>query len=249
MERFITEQPMAEHKKLYIYSEAEARDYHELDLWQESHKGNCKCARAIEDAISRSFDGRTLQSDCAAGIIAQFGFNRVNFVLANTIREKSHDGRFSPGNKDWSQTICVPRNDSNWAFAVDSHPAVLDGFINLTRKAWAELGLYDQSHCTDPKEEPQDYTGKVLVVSPHWLKDQYKTPEFQLFYAESGFGCSPTASGRKVFGQFLYDGEQTHLDRGDFVGILKEELLPEWAQEKLAEIHGVTHSSASEQTM
>lgn len=89
----------------------------------------------------------------------------------------------------------------------------------------------------------------MLVVRPHWLKDQYKTPEFQLFYAESGFGCSPNASGRKVFGQFLYDGEQIHLDRGDFIGILKEELLPEWAQEKLTEIHAVTHSSVSEQTM
>lgn len=240
---------MADHKSLYIYSKAEAQEHGELELWRESHKENCKCARAIEDAISRSFDGRTLQGGCAAEIISQFGFNRVNFVLSNTIREKSHDGRFSPSNKDWSRGIYVPKNDSNWAFTVESHPAVLDGFINLTRKSWAELGLYDQSHCTDPKEEPQDYTGKVLVVSPHWLKDQYKTPEFQLFYAESGFGCSPTASGRKVFGQFLYDGEQTHLDRGDFIGILKEELLPEWAQEKLTEIHGVTHSSVSEQTM
>ena len=249
MEKVTTERPMAEHKKLYICSEAEGRDYHELDLWQESHKENCKCARAIEDAIASSFDGRTLQSDCAAGIIARFGFNRVNFVLANTVREKSYDGRFSPGNKDWSQTIHVPRNDSNWAFTVDSHPAVLNGFIDLTRKAWAELGLYDQSHCVDPKDSLQDYTGKVLVVSPHWLKDPYKTPEFQLFYAECGFGCSPTASGRKVFGQFLYDGEQTHLNRGDFIGILKDEHLPDWASSRLQEILGQNEVSAAEQTM
>lgn len=117
-----------------------------------------------------------------------------------------------------------------------SHPAVLDGFINLTRQAWLELRLYDQSHCIDTGSEPMDYTGKVLVVSPHWLKDQYKTPEFQLFYAEGGFGCSPKASGRKVYGQFLYDGENTHLDRGDFVGVLKEEHLPEWAAQKLRDM-------------
>ena len=52
---------MADHKSLYIYSKAEAQEHGELELWRESHKENCKCARAIEDAISRSFDGRTLQ--------------------------------------------------------------------------------------------------------------------------------------------------------------------------------------------
>ena len=239
---------MADHKSLYIYSKAEAQEHGELELWRESHKENCKCARAIEDAISRSFDGRTLQGGCAAEIISQFGFNRVNFVLSNTIREKSHDGRFSPSNKDWSQGIYVPKNDSNWAFTVESHPAVLDGFINLTRQAWRELGLYDKSHCIDT-QEPADYTGKVLVIRPNWLKDSYKKSEYQLFYADSGFGCSPKASGRKVFGQFLYDGEKTHLDRGDFIGILDDKNLPDWARVKLDEIQGVTQGPAAEQTM
>ena len=240
---------MADHKELYIYSLVDAREYGEVEQWRESHKENCKCARAIEDAISRSFDGHTLQGGCAAEIIAQFGFNRVNFVLANTLREKPDDGRFSPSNRDWSRNLYVPRNDSNWAFTVESHPAVLDGFINLTRQAWAELGLYDKSHCLDTQGEPADYTGKVLVISPHWLKDAYKTPEFQLFYADSGFGCSPKASGRKVYGQFLYDGEQTHLNRGDFVGILDDKHLPEWAKVKLDEIRGHTQKSAMEQTL
>lgn len=240
---------MADHKSLYIYSAADAREHGELEQWRESHKENCKCARAIEDAISRSFDGRTLQGGCAKEIIEQFGFNRVNFVLSNTIREKSHDGRFSPSNKDWSRGIYVPNNDHNWAFTVDSHPAVLDGFINLTRQAWMELKLYDRTHLLDPKGEPADYTGKVLIIRPDWLKDSYKKPEFQLFYAECGFGCSPKASGRKVFGQFLYDGEKTHLDRGDFLGIISEEHLPEWAKVKLAELQEVNQGPAQEQTM
>lgn len=240
---------MENQKELYIYSATDAREYGELEQWRESHKENCKCARAIEDAISRSFDGRTLQGGCAAEIIEEYGFERVNFVLANTIREKSWDGRFSPSNKDWSRGIYVPKNDSNWAFTVESHPAVLDGFTNLIRRAWNDLKLYDKSHCLDTKGESADYTGKVLAVSPHWLKDQYKKPKYQLFYAESGFGCSPKASGRKVFGQFLYDGEKTHLDRSDFIGILKDEYLPDWAREKLDEIQGGSQASAMEQTM
>lgn len=240
---------MSEHKPVCGYSAAEAQRHGELELWRESHKENCKCARAIEDAISRSFDGRTLQGGCAAEIIEKYGFERVNFVLANTIQEKSWDGRFSSSNKDWSREIYVPKNDSNWAFTVESHPAVLDGFVNFTRQAWQELGLYNKSHCLNSHGDAADYAGKVLVVSPHWLKDQYKTPEYQLFYAESGFGCSPKASGRKVFGRFLYDGEETHLNRSDFIGILKEEHLPDWARDKLDEILGAAQTSGMEQTV
>ena len=76
----------------------------------------------------------------------------------------------------------------------------------------------------------------MLVLRGDVLKDQYKTPEDQLFLAESGFGCTPNARGRKVFGKFLKDGEETNFQRGDFIGILKEEYLPEWAKEKLAEL-------------
>lgn len=89
----------------------------------------------------------------------------------------------------------------------------------------AGAGLYDKTHCLDTRGEPADYTGKVLVIRPNWLKDSYKKPEYQLFLADSGFGCSPKASGRKVFGQFLYDGEQTHLDRDDFIGTARWRVL------------------------
>ncbi len=232
---------------MYLYSAEDAKRWGELNLWRESHKENCKCARAIEDAIRASFDGFTLQTGCVNGILQQFGFNRVNFVLSNTLRQKHDDGRFSPSNKAWSKSIFVPRDSHNWAFTVESHPAVLDGFIDQTRKAFDALQLYDASHCESLSG--MDLTGKVLVVSPYWLKDSYKTPDFQLFLAETGFGCSPTTAGRKVFGQFLYDGEQTHLSRSDFIGILKEECLPQWAKEKLEALEAPKVTLRTEQTM
>ena len=48
--------------------------------------------------------------------------------------------------------------------------------------------------------------------------------------------CSPTASVRKVFGKFLKDGENTSFNRSDFLGVIKDECIPEWAAEKLAEL-------------
>ena len=46
----------------------------------------------------------------------------------------------------------------------------------------------------------------------------------------------PSASGRKVFGKFLKDGENTNFNRSDFLGVIKDECIPEWAAEKLAEL-------------
>ena len=42
---------MSEHKSLYIYSLSEAVRSNEKDLWRESYKENCDCARAIEKTI------------------------------------------------------------------------------------------------------------------------------------------------------------------------------------------------------
>ena len=62
----------------------------------------------------------------------------MNFVMANTIRELSHDGRFSRQNKDWAEHIEIPENISrgrnlNLDYVIESHPAVLDGFIDMAR--------------------------------------------------------------------------------------------------------------------
>ena len=52
-------------------------------------------------------------------------------------------------------------------------------------------------------------------------------------YAHDGFGCSPHAIGRSVRCTCLGDGEHTRWNRSDFIGILKDEYMPDWAREKL----------------
>lgn len=118
-------------------------------------------------------------------------------------------------------------------------------FANDVRKAWQKRGLFNAAHCTGKYE---NFEGKVLVLKPTVLKDEYKTPDFQLFLAESGFGCSPTAHGRAVYGQFLKDGEETVYNRQDFIGVLKDEHLPDWAREKLAELQAPSQDSGQKMT-
>ncbi|MBO5016000.1 MAG: DUF3849 domain-containing protein, partial [Bacteroidaceae bacterium] len=165
----------------------------------------------------------------AKDIIERYGYNRVNWVLANTIQRKDADGRLSQQNKEWANSFYIPDDEMRWHFEVDSHPGLTDLFVNRVRKEWQSLGLFDRSHCTDEN----DYEGKLLVINPSTLKDQYKTPDFQLFFATSGFGCDPTKLGTAVYGFFLKDDEHTHFRRSDFIGVIKDECIPEWAQEKL----------------
>lgn len=228
---------MIEHKELYPYSRAEAQRNNEMDGWLESYRENCICAREIEKAIAEgySYENSVLNKERATDVIVRYGFDRVNWVLANTIQEGIHDGRYSEKNKAWARSFSIPRDADfpNYTFAVTSHPGLVDIFTNLARQAWVELGLFDSTHCY---AEPMNYTGKVVVLRPQILKDKYKTPEDQLFYAQGGNGCKPDALGTKVFGQCLKDGEETYYRRGDIIGVLKLDFIPDWANEKLAEI-------------
>ena len=69
-----------------------------------------------------------------------------------------------------------------------------------------------------------------------------KLPSERLFfpahirYAHDGFGCRPHAIGRSVRCTCLGDGETTRWNRHEFIGVLDEKYLPDWAREKLMEL-------------
>ena len=232
---------------LYPYSSVEARERDELPLWRESHKANIACRNAIEDAIRQSFDGMHLDKNCITPVLEEYGYKRTAWVLANTLHELKWDGRFGLANKQWAERACIPTDlNHNSDFVVRSHPVVLDGFVTFYRKAVQALNLFGAEHCVGDRAE-QDYTGKVLVLSPEALREQYWGQDYQLLYARSGFGCEPHSSGRAVFATCLSDGETARWNREDFIGVLDDKFLPEWAREKLAEL--MTQEQADAPTM
>lgn len=95
--------------------------------------------------------------------------------------------------------------------------------------------MFDASHC-EPGSEKMDYTGRTLVIRPECLTDSYKVPENQLVVAEYGDGCNPHASGM-IYGRMLNSGEEMRFVRESFVGAIKDECLPEWAEDRLAELY------------
>ncbi len=223
-------------KNIYTDSCKDAEGWGEIDLWRESHRLNCDCARAIEKAIKQNFDGLRLAPDTAKPVVEEYGFPRVKWVLANTLKENAADGRFSTRHRQWLASEHIPQYEGNWLFSVTSHPAVLDGFIGEVKKQWDALGMYNKSHCIPEDGERLHYEGRVLIFDAERMKHEHLHPEEQLFLAETGFGCMPNARGTKIFGQFLWDNERCHITRQSVIGAIREDCLPDWAKAKLEQM-------------
>lgn len=163
---------MADHKPLYRWSLQDAVTHNEVQDWRDSYRENCDCARAIERAIADQYHDNILENG-TKDIIDRYGFDRVNWVLANTLQEKAHDGRFSQENKRWAKGFYIPRDDVRWHFCVESHPGLTDLFINQTREAWQKLGLFEPQSCISEKDGEIDYKGRLLVLKPTVLKESY----------------------------------------------------------------------------
>lgn len=123
---------------LYIASREHTIAHNETVIWYKSFKENVRCKQAIETAIRENFDGMHLKANCVENVINEFGFDRVEYVLANTLKQLSYDGRFSRSNKEWGENIEVSDDHRNYEFCISSHPAVLDGFIAEYRREYSE---------------------------------------------------------------------------------------------------------------
>ena len=171
---------------VYHESAEYARSAGELDLYRASRQANIDCKHDIEKAIADHFDGIRLDRKAINNVMERYGPERVSQVLAATVQVKAWDGRFSSANKDWAFTFDFPdpvnelgfdRRDS---FAVTSHPAILDGFINLVRQE-----IKNMVHAVSGEKK---YA--VLLTDTQEVKTLECDPQEELFSIARGvIGC------------------------------------------------------------
>ena len=129
---------------VYPYSAAYAREHGELDAYRASHKANVACKQAIEAEIREHYRDNSLGREGAQQVIEQFGQERVQYVLANTVRQMDWDGRISNDNKAWAKNIPVYEdkdhwgNDRNLDVVVASHPGLTNLFTTQVRREGKE---------------------------------------------------------------------------------------------------------------
>ena len=120
---------------VYPHSAAYAREHGELEQYRASNNVNRQCKESIEAAVREHFDGMYLSHDAAKGVIETYGMERVSMVLSNTVQLQDWDGRYSRRNKEWAKTIPNDNPETvRCGYVLNSHPAVLDGFIDLVRE-------------------------------------------------------------------------------------------------------------------
>ena len=119
---------------VYKYPGDHARENGELEQYRTSYKANVACAEAIDKAINSHYEGYSFDSKAAVrDVVEKFGFDRTLFVLAATVQNMEHDGRFSYNNKNWARTIPIFDTKRSREYSVRSHPALADAFVATAR--------------------------------------------------------------------------------------------------------------------
>lgn len=149
---------------VYYESFAYAAENSEVDLYRISRQLNEDCRNAIEEAIADNFDGMHLADDATESVVEQFGMERMGYILAYTLNYNNHDGRYSHSNKEWAETTCKGERGNNIRpdWIVRSHPAVLNGFVDMYRK---ELEAEQQRETEKPFVQ-QFYVVTDLQTNP-----------------------------------------------------------------------------------
>ena len=172
------------------YKEEQAQK--ELEKAQAKIERDTKtaCKDAIERTIAEKFDGRRLPKDTAEEVIKEYGIDRVSYVLANSVAHKQQDARLSDENKEWAKEIEPYAMWENRDMIVDTHPAVLNGFINQARRyiehekelaaqAQAQNDISDTSEgeldwhivhdMDDDNGQPTEWSAKLLNGEFLWI--------------------------------------------------------------------------------
>ncbi len=126
-----------------------AIEHGEVQEYKASRTLDRECKAAIEETIRQNFNGMNLKNDIVKPLAEQYGSERMAFVLANTLQQEAWDERFSRDNKAWASEFPISENivhgmDMNSELIVSSHPAVLDGFIDMFRREVLEQEKQEQ---------------------------------------------------------------------------------------------------------
>lgn len=118
-----------------------ASEYSDRAEYRAERKTNMACKEAIEAAVAENYDGAHLNAVAAYNRAAEvYGATRIMYILAVTVRAKPWDGRFSPKNRAWAEAQPYEADPDAWGqdrneeFALNTHSAILDGFITILRR-------------------------------------------------------------------------------------------------------------------
>ena len=124
---------------VYNLSLAHARKKGEEETFRASSEANNLCSKRIREALDSQRQGSIPMKECLLSLIRDFGWERVLYLLANSIQIAQGDLRISPDNTKWANeyriTPNLPKNEIDWRYLWDirGDRARLDAFVTFTR--------------------------------------------------------------------------------------------------------------------
>ena len=81
----------------------------------------------------------------------------MELILAATILEKAHDGRFSRDNKEWAASVPMPEGEKTYLVSDRTHPILLDALAKEYRVNYAEKkpSVMDKLKQSGSRNEPK----------------------------------------------------------------------------------------------
>ena len=215
-------------KALYKNSLAHAVNANQVEAWNESHRENIRCKKEVEDLLENC----QTKDDVALvhkKIIDEYGMERLDWILATNVMYRREDHLDQRG---WACQFNIPMGRAPYDFSkkyILYCPAeAISQLIHCAQEYRKTMKLYDEKDCIEhTKGEGTSYMGKILVLKPETLANEYQRPEFQLIYALDQYD-------NIIKGVDLCDTTQTNdYFPEEFFGVIRDDLIPEWAEENL----------------
>ena len=144
--------------EIYRNTAAYARENGEIQKWHDSKAENIACRDAVDKAVAENFDGAYLKTETILDtVIGAYGKERVELILAATIQEKAHDGRFSRDNKEWAASVPMPEGEKTYLVSDRTHPVLLDSIAKEYRVNYSEKkpSVMDKLKHSGSRNEPK----------------------------------------------------------------------------------------------
>lgn len=99
----------------------------------------------------------------------------------------------------------------------------------------SEKVLFTQEDCLRTGYD-MSISGKVIVLHPSALPEDYREAKHQLYFCTGGNGSNPNSIDRSIFTVSLAEGEKICWNRSDVIGIAKPDILSDQARLQLSQV-------------
>lgn len=159
--------------------------------YRETLQKHTDCMCEIYGAIFHNYDGMHLNAGFENKLIHKYGLDEIAYVLANTVQYKYDDGRFSRDNKAWANKTEIREKEGHRGqFVLETHPAVLDAFIDRIRRKQYEKAsgkrtvLYSINESSDNGEQQftpvylDEQSGEIGSLFHRYFTTETEAEEF-----------------------------------------------------------------------